>query len=254
MPRKARCCCLRSRRLAKEMHMKSNARWFSHWGMLFALAVAMVGAAACNSGSSTKKVQSGEAAAARAEASGAAHNPAPNIDLNCVVARLQSPPDSFHYSYKMTEPTRAVDEEADVTPQMIDGFIQNTMGGAGSTPMTSKIHALRSDDSNWRIATGSFGNSVAAMALGIALMYHSPAVAASEGADTVNGYSATKYSFDTDRGSLAENAIMLGQGGSLKGTIWALPDGCPVKMILDQESHSGNQVEKDHYEENMVKK
>jgi hypothetical protein len=244
---------LRLRSLAKEMRMKWNARWFSYWGMLCALAVALGSAAACNSGSSTKTGQNGEAAPARAAASAAAQNAAPTIDLNCVVARLQNPPDSFHYSYKRAEPTSAVDEEADVTPQMIDGFIQNTTG-AGSTPMTNKIHALRSDDSGWRIATGSFGNSVAAMAMGVALMYHSPAIVASQGADTVNGYSATKYSFDTDRGNPAENGIVLGQGGSLKGTIWALPDGCPVKMALDQESHNGNQVEKDHYEENMVKK
>lgn len=232
--------------------MKPNRQWFSRVRVLFAVSLALATAAACSSGSSTN-TRNQNASAAPAAASNAVQSASPRIELNCLVARLQNPPDSFHYSYKYTGTSNAVDEEADITPQLIDGTIQNTVG-AGSAPMTNKIHALRSDDSGWRVATGSLGMSVSGMSLGIALMYHSPAVAQSQGTESVNGYSATKYSFDTGRGSMAENGIMLGQGGFMKGTIWALPDGCPVKMVLDDEVHNGNQVNKDHYEENVVKK
>lgn len=217
--------------------------------VMLAPALALIAASACNSGSSMKK------AGAEKNTPAAAQNAqGPTIELNCIVTRLQNPPEAFHYSYKNNGQTHSVDEEADVTPQMIDGFIQNSNVGAGSAPITSKIHALRSDSSGWDVATGSVGMGVSGMAMGVALMYHSPADAMSEGTESVNGYSATKYSFDTSRGSAAENAIVLGQGGFLKGTIWALPDGCPVKMVLDQENHHGNEVDKDHYEEAIVKK
>src|SRR5690242_7128993 len=45
----------------------------------------------------------------------------PGIDLQCVMDRLQNPSESFHYVYKK-DSTNPVHQEADVTPQSIDGF------------------------------------------------------------------------------------------------------------------------------------
>jgi hypothetical protein len=46
-----------------------------------------------------------------------------------------------------------------------------------------------------------------------------------------------------------------GPGGSEKGDAWVMGDGCPVRLILDDEMHNknGSLLEKVHYEEEMVK-
>jgi hypothetical protein len=76
-----------------------------------------------------------------------------------------------------------------------------------------------------------------------------------EGAEQVNGYDTIKYSVDTSRGDAASNAIMLGQGGFIKGNAWVTSDGCPVKMTLDEEiHHSDGSMTKYHIEEAITKK
>ena len=57
---------------------------------------------------------------------GTAKNSAdPDIDLNCVVDHIQNPPESFHYAFK-AESDNPWEEEADVTPQRIDGSFSNS--------------------------------------------------------------------------------------------------------------------------------
>ncbi len=170
------------------------------------------------------------------------------IDLNCVMDHIQNPPGNFHYSYRK-DSSNPVAEEADITPQTIDGSFTN---GSGSHP----IHGVKSDSQSWQGAwTGLMG--IAGMSSAVALV-KSGSVIQSEGAEKVNGYDTTKYSIDTSRADTTEQGLYrstLGSGGFEKGTWWVTADGCPVKLSLDSELHSNNgSVEKLHYEEAMVQK
>ena len=78
-------------------------------------------------------------------------------------------------------------------------------------------------------------------------------------AKDVNRYDTVKYSIDTARGTATEQALyksILGPGGAEKGTVWVISEGCPVRIILDEELHAkdGSLLGKTHYEEAMVKK
>lgn len=79
-----------------------------------------------------------------------------------------------------------------------------------------------------------------------------------EGDEKVNGYDAIRYSEDTARGTAMENVLYrstLGPGGFEKGAVWVTSNGCPVKFIVDSEMHlNDGSVQKDHYEEAMIKK
>jgi hypothetical protein len=168
------------------------------------------------------------------------------IDLDCVMEHIQNPKDSFHYSYKK-DSSNPVHEEADITPQSIDGSFTN---GSGSHP----VHGVKSDTQSWQGAwTGLMG--IAGMSSAVALV-KSGSVIQSEGAEKVNGYDTAKYSVDTSRADTAEQGLYratLGTGGFEKGTWWVTAEGCPVKLSLDSELHSNNgTVEKLHYEEAMV--
>jgi hypothetical protein len=75
----------------------------------------------------------------------------------------------------------------------------------------------------------------------------------------VNSYNTVKYSIDTGRGTATEQALfksILGPGGAEKGTVWVTSEGCPVRIVLDEELHAkdGSLLGKAHYEEAMVKK
>ena len=84
--------------------------------------------------------------AAGPSASGQADND-PGINLNCVYDRLQNPPEAFHYIYKKTTSDGSkVNQEADVTPQTIDGFRGQPDGSQQA------IHAMRSDSQGWQSA------------------------------------------------------------------------------------------------------
>jgi hypothetical protein len=184
---------------------------------------------------------------------GPAQNSAdPGIDLNCVVARLQSPPESFHYSYKRNG-DHSLDQEVDMTPQTLDGSVRSDNSGSD---MTDAIHAVRSNADDWRIATGSLSFGIGGLAPDFALVHHGAATFR-EGTETVNGYETTKYTIDTSRGDAVDKVLYdntLGPGGFEKGTVWVTSQGCPVKISLDDELHSNGTVTRDHYEEAMVKK
>lgn len=172
-----------------------------------------------------------------------------NIDLDCVMDRLQNPPEAFHYSYqKVSE--NPVHEEVDVTPQSIDGTFQ--IGADSATP----VHGVRTDAAGWQGAWSSL-RGIGGMASTVALVRNGSAIAR-EGAEKVNGYDAIKYSIDTARATDADKSLFqstLGPTGFERGTIWATAQGCPVKISLDVESNLANgKASKEHYEEAMVKK
>jgi len=170
------------------------------------------------------------------------------IDLNCVMDHIQNPTEAFHYSYKK-DSSNPVQEEADITPQTIDGSFTNN---SGSQP----VHGVRSDADSWRSAWAGL-SGISGMSSAVALVRNGSATVR-EGAEKMNGYDATRYSIDTARGDSAEQGLyrsVLGAGGFEKGEAWVTAQGCPVKMVVDSELHSNDgSVEKIHYEVAMIRK
>ena len=94
------------------------------------------------------KSEQAPAPAAKDHATPAVPASAVNIDLNCVMDRLQNPPEAFHYTYQKVS-NNPVHEEADVTPQSIDGTFQ--IGADSATP----VHGVRTDAAGWQSAWSS---------------------------------------------------------------------------------------------------
>jgi hypothetical protein len=171
------------------------------------------------------------------------------LDLNCVIDSIQNPTESFHYTYKKDTEDDNLVQEAEITPDSING-------GSKSKYATREIKGVKSDSSGWQSAwSGLMG--ISGMSSTIAIVNHSSAMVR-EGAGNMNGYDAVQYSVDTSRGNAAEAGLYkatLGEGGFEKGTIWVNAKGCPVSLSLDSEMHLNNgTVSKQHYEIQMVKK
>jgi hypothetical protein len=169
-----------------------------------------------------------------------------DIDLNCVINHIQNPPESFHYAFKAESDNRW-EEEADVTPQRIDGTFSNT-----SLPTPQQFHGTPREASSNLMAIGR-------MASLFATVRNTSAVVNEGGEKGVNRYDTVKYSIDTTRGTATEQSLfnsILGPGGSEKGTVWVTSQGCPVRIVLDEELHAkdGSLLGKAHYEEAMIKK
>ena len=212
---------------------------------------------ACNS-SPHSKVQ--ERAAERGPAeketnvAPAQSNSGPGIDLNCIFDHLQNPPESFHYVYKKEDSDGTnVHQEADVTPQSIDGFRAQPDGSQ------MQLHGLRSDAQSWQNALAGI-TGISGMAGTVATFNHNSATKRESDGGQVNGYETIHYSIDTARWNSTERQLLgnfaLGPGGFDKGDAWVTPKGCPVKFILDEEMHKkdGSILDKIHYEEAMTKK
>lgn len=201
--------------------------------------------AACNSAPSktTEKTSSQLPSSAAA-----ANSTSPDVDLNCVNNRFQNPPESFHYTFKDESSKNPWSEEADVTPQMIDGSFKSSY-----MPGPTHLHATPQEmphQYQWA--------AIARMASSFALVRGTSAEV-NEGTETVNGYNTTKLSIDTARANAAEQGLYtstLGPGGFEKGTVWVTSDGCPVRLVMDEESHAkdGSVSGKSHYEEAMIRK
>ena len=220
---------------------------------LIALFLLMI-ASGCNS----KSVSGGKTATdrksgttAERNVSAAQANGDPGIDLQCVMGRIQNPPDSFHYLYQKVS-ANPVHQEADITPQSIDGFRVDFEGHP------HPLHGTRSDPDNWQTAwTGLMG--ISGMSSTIAIINHDSAMKREGDGEQVNGYKTIRYSIDTARFTATERQMLesaTGPGGFEKGDAWVTFDGCPVKLVLDDEMHKkdGSLLEKIHYEEAMVKK
>ncbi len=220
------------------------------------LAVAAVNAVllfalACNSssrskGSIGKVTEQGSTKAGNNVA--AQSDPDPGIDLNCVYDHLQNPPESFHYLYKK-DATNHVHQEADVTPQTIDGFRIQFDGSQ------QPLHAMRSDQQSWQSALAGL-TGISGMSSTVAIINHNSAMQRESDGGQVNGYNTIHYSIDTARFSATERQMLLSPGEFEKGDAWVTSAGCPVKLALDSELHKkdGSLIEKLHYEEAMLKK
>ncbi len=208
------------------------------------LVLALISIWGCNSAPS-KTVDPGSASAQKII--GAAKNSVgPDIDLNCVVDHIQNPPESFHYSFK-AESDNPWEEQADVTPQQINGSFSNS-----SLPTPQQFHGTPREVSSNLMAIGRMASLFATVRNTSAVVNEGPEKG-------VNSYNAVKYSIDTARGTATEQALyksILGPNGFEKGSVWVTAQGCPVRIVLDEELHSkdGSLAGKTHYEEAMIKK
>jgi hypothetical protein len=210
------------------------------------------------SGCNARSDSDGRTAIDRKLNTGAGRNPAaaeanadPGIDLQCVMGRIQNPSESFYYSYQKVS-SNPVHQEADITPQSIEGFRVDTEGHS------HPLHGLRSDSQSWQGAlAGLMG--ISGMSSTVAIVNHDSAMKREGDGDQVNGYKTIHYSIDTGRFNATERQILepaMGPGGFEKGDAWVTFEGCPIKLLLDDEMHKkdGSLLEKIHYEEAMVKK
>ena len=176
--------------------------------------------------------------------------PDPGINLNCVIDHLQNPPESFHYSYRK-DASDHLDEEADITPQTIDGSFTNS-------GFHRAFHGVHADPQSWQSAWSGL-TGISGMSSTIAVINHDSASVRERGSSQVNGYTAIHYSINTARFNATERQILgptMGAGGFETGDVWVNAQGCPVKLSLDSELHrnDGSLLEKIHYEEAMVRK
>ena len=224
-----------------------------------AIAVALVSALGCTSKSEPKSPE-GKTTEQRPSAKTGNHSvaaqsdPDPGIDLNCVYDRLKDPPESFHYVYNKNDADGSnVDQEADVTPQAVDGFRLQPDGSQ------QPIHAQHSDQQGWQGALAGL-TGISGMSSTVATINHNSAMQRESDGGQVNGYQTIHYSIDTARWDATTRQMLggfaLGPGGSEKGDAWVTTNGCPVKLILDDEMHNkdGSLLDKVHYEVGMVKK
>ncbi|MGB8474740.1 MAG: hypothetical protein WCE61_11710 [Candidatus Acidiferrum sp.] len=226
--------------------MNPKAKFLPKGWIYLAAAFALLAASSCTTSPSLNKGQ--QKPTDQNSATAVNNLPDPRINLNCVIDHLQNPPEAFHYSYKK-DGSNFVENEADVTPQTIDGSFKNN---SASRP----VHGVRSDADSWQMAWSSL-TGIAGMASTVALVNNSSSMVR-EAAEKVNGYDTIRYTIDTARATAEEAALYqntLGPGGSEKGTVWVTSEGCPVKFSLDSEMHLNNgSVDKVHYEVAMVKK
>jgi hypothetical protein len=221
-------------------HRNAKRQWF----VCAAATFSFLFAASCNSRPSQDKREDKSATTAAAKTS-----TDPGIDLNCVIDHIQNPPEAFHYTYKKDTADDNLIQEADLTPDTIDGSSKNKYA-------SRSLKGVKSDRDSWQAAwTGLTG--ISGMSSTIAIVNHSSATVR-EGAEKMKGYDAIRYSIDTARGNTAEAGLYratLGDGGFEKGMAWVNAQGCPVKLSLDSEMHLKNgSVDKVHYEIEMIKK
>ena len=175
----------------------------------------------------------------------ATNSTGPDIDLNCVVRHIQSPPESFHYTFSDVS-DNSWQEDAEVTPQNIDGSFNNSF-----LPTRQEFHGPPQQVSSNLMAIGRMASIFSTV--------HTTSAVVNQGPEQKNGYDTVKYSIDTARGNSTEQGLfktVLGPGGFEKGYVWVTSQGCPVQITLDEEirGKDGSAVGKAHYEEAMTRK
>jgi hypothetical protein len=165
--------------------------------------------------------------------------------------RIDNPPETFHYSYKYADASGSVVKEADITPQTIDIVIQDHSGA-------HKYHGVRSDEASWSSAVldlSSLNTTVLSARLD---SLNGTSAIVQQGAEAINGYSATRYAIDTKGANTSDKnkfETFFGKGSFEKGTVWMADDGCVVKLVLDEGIRQANGgVNQAHYEMARIKK
>ena len=110
----------------------------------------------------------------------------PGIDLNCVIDHIQNPPEAFHYTYKKDTPDNNLVQEADLTPDTIDGTSKDKYA-------SSTIKGVKSDRTSWQSAWMGLAG-ISGMSSTIALI-HSGSPTVREGAEKSRGLSYWPVTF-----------------------------------------------------------
>ncbi len=213
--------------------------------LVVAVGLALFADSGCTSSSSGSKSSSGASETASSDSPGA------QIDTNCVGDHIENPPEAFHYSFKKVNGADSRQEDADITPQAMDG----TLTTNASKPYS--FHGVRSDSASWDGAVLNLTGAVGMLTASAGLLSHSSSMTR-EGTEAMNGYDTTRYSIDTTRGNEHDKGafgLLLGPGGSAKGMVWVTSQGCPAKLVLDEEVRQINGgMNKLHYEMAMIKR
>ncbi len=183
------------------------------------IALALLIAPACKSGSSSRNGREGGVGGVAASDGAGTH-----VDVMCMGDRIDNPPGPFHYSYKYTDWSGSADKEADITPQKMDITIQDKSG-------SHSYHGVHSDEASWNSAILDLsGLNITGMSARLG---------------SLNSASSTdKQTFET----------LFGKGSFEKGTVWIPADGCAVKLVLDEGlQQTDGSVKKAHYEMAMIK-
>jgi len=205
------------------------------------IALSLLIAPACKSGPSSRNEREGGVAASDGAGT--------HVDVMCMGDRIDNPPGPFHYSYKYTDWSGSADKEADITPQKMDITIQDKSG-------SHSYHGVHSDEASWNSAILDLsGLNITGMSARLGSLNDSAVT--TQGAESVNGYSTTKYAIDTtSAGSTDKQTFetLFGKGSFEKGTVWIPADGCAVKLVLDEGlQQTDGSVKKAHYEMAMIK-
>ena len=195
----------------------------------------------CNS-ASPKPMNAKSGAALKGIATNAA---GPDIDLNCVARHIQSPTESFYYSFS-GQSENSWREDAEVTPQDINGSFMNSF-----LPAKQEFHGPPQQVSSNLMAIGRMASIFSTV--------HMTSAVLKQGTEKKNGYDTVKYSIDTAQGNSSEQGLfktVFGPGGFERGSVWVTAEGCPVQITLDEELHAkdGSPSGKAHYEEAMTRK
>lgn len=221
------------------MTLQANDRGFLGSVLAGVVALALLAASGCTSGTT-----SGGAAAQDAASSDA------HIDVGCMLGHVEKPTEPFHYSYKYSDASQSVDDDADVTAEAIDIVFKGTSG-------SRSLHATRSDENSWNGALLSLSSLAFTGMTGRLAGLEGMSAVVSRGTEAVNGYQATKYSIDTTSANVSDKQTietLFGAGSYDKGTVWMGQDGCAVKLLLDEGLVLPNGVEKRHFEVARIKK
>ena len=208
-----------------------------------AITLALSAAFACHSSTGAKT----EDHSASADSSGTSSP----INVMCIGDRINSPTESFHYSYKYTDASGSVNKQADITTQAMDITIQDQSG-------SHAYHGVRSDENSWNNAVLDLSNlNVTVMSTRLDLLREGAAMKR-QGSETVNGYQATKYVIDTTDGSSSDQVqfqTLFGKGAFDKGTAWMASDGCAARLLLDEGLwQRDGSIKQTHYEISRIKK
>ena len=207
------------------------------------IGLALVTMSACTSGSASKD------AGGRAETTGS-RNTDSHVDVMCIGDRINNPPEAFHYSYKHTDANSWVEDDAEITPQVMDITIKDKSG-------SHTFHGVRSDEASWNSAVIDLSHlNITAMSARLNALNDSSAIV-QQGRESVNGYDAMKYSIDTGSANSSDRQkfeALFGKGASEKGTAWMAPDACVAKFTLDETIVQGDALNKAHFEIARIKK
>lgn len=213
----------------------------TRWHVL-AITIALITSFACHSSPGSK---SGERLVAAAS-----DDSGPHIDVMCMADRINNPPEVFHYSYKYTDASGTLNEDADITPQVMDIIIKDNAG-------SHSYHGVRSDEASWNSAVLDLSRlNFTAMSARLNSL-NSSAVKQQE-KETVDGYQTTKYAIDTTRSGASDQQqfeTLFGKGSFDKGTLWIASDDCAAKLLLDEGLwQQDGSIKQTHFEISRAKK